>query len=165
LQRHTVQNGRVARAVAQDYRSNWGNEIQVVLGGMPFFSQKKLIISVSTQPLSIRQRRKSVSQQCLQFGNRARGTEVSAAKAARPGEKVQMRIDEPGENGAPATVKDLSAGRDKRAELVIRTDCENPPGRYCDRFGTWPGWVEGEDAPTIQQKVSDTGRWKGHKRG
>jgi hypothetical protein len=149
LQGNTVQHGSMAGAMSQNDWTVPGNHIQVMFRRVAFFGQKKLVIPVSTQPVSMWKRGKPASQKRLQFRKRASGAGVDTAKTARPGEEVQVRINEPRQDSVSTTIQGLGTGGDKRAEFVIRADRENPSCGNCNCFGFWSGRVESENASTV----------------
>jgi len=124
---------------------------------MPFLEEEELVIAVAAQPFPGGNAGQALHQQPLDLGNRTGRSQVDSAEPAGPSEQVQMGIDEAGKNGLSATRESLRTRRDKRVHLPLCSDRQDLAGRNRHCFGDRTGWIEGEDAPPVEQKVSGGG--------
>jgi hypothetical protein len=70
---------------------------------------------------------------------------------------MEMGVDEAGKNGLSATRESLCVRGDKRVQLPRCPNRQDLPGGNRHSFGKRTGWVEGEDAPAVEQKVGGGG--------
>ena len=97
-------------------------------------------------------------ERILDCGDRLGRTQIGPTVAARPGKEMQVRVDKAGQNCVSRAGQCLRFLRDKRSELLLSTNGKNRPARNSNRFRARPGWIEGEDASTVEEKICSAGK-------
>jgi hypothetical protein len=67
--------------------------------------------------------------------------------------EMRVRVDEPGNDGAPAQLDTPGAGMGEREHVGVATDGENAISRDRHRFGDGRTAIEGQDATPLKHEV------------